>query len=398
MLTECPNCQTVFRVTGAILKMGHGQVRCGKCRTQFDALESLIDEEEFNKSQQAQNNQDESEQEEAEDEAAIQARPPDREEEITLEGSRIEISGTYRSLQATTDEPAQVMHEHVVIDREPQFEEDDDEPSEIDVSDDELAEAADRQLASNEEAAIQAHDGSGPEAENFRADYAADQIAPLSQRIWKRAQAKNRAESAAHTEHREIAAELAMLSMPEQKPERNGVWLAVSIAMVVALAAQLVHHHRDPLVRSPRWGDSISRAYRMLGLSLSPNWDLKAYELQVWDVTLGSERDTLRVRASVTNTAAFAQPYPMIKLALEDRWGGAVGMRAFKPEEYLPAAADRMMAPRQRANAELLLVDPGADAVGFQSHPCLPLDTTRSASQIDTEIEMVCSDDSPFVR
>jgi predicted Zn finger-like uncharacterized protein len=46
MLTECPSCLTVFRVTGAILKMGHGQVRCGKCRTQFDALDSLLDEEE----------------------------------------------------------------------------------------------------------------------------------------------------------------------------------------------------------------------------------------------------------------------------------------------------------------------------------------------------------------
>jgi hypothetical protein len=106
------------------------------------------------------------------------------------------------------------------------------------------------------------------------------------------------------------------------------------------------------------------------------------------------------VRASVTNTAAFAQPFPLIKLSLEDRWGGAVGLRAFRPDEYLPTASDRMMAPRQRANAEILLVDPGADAVGFQSHPCLPLSSRDAftAPQEGTDIAMVCSDDSPFVR
>jgi hypothetical protein len=30
-----------------------------------------------------------------------------------------------------------------------------------------------------------------------------------------------------------------------------------------------------------------------------------------------------------------------------------------------------MMAPRQRANAEVVIVDPGADAVGFKVYACL---------------------------
>ena len=44
MLTQCPNCQTTFRVTSEILRVADGQVRCGRCQTQFDALERLIDE------------------------------------------------------------------------------------------------------------------------------------------------------------------------------------------------------------------------------------------------------------------------------------------------------------------------------------------------------------------
>src|SRR5437868_15165115 len=44
VLTQCPNCQTTFRVTSEILRVAHGQVRCGRCHTQFDALERLIEE------------------------------------------------------------------------------------------------------------------------------------------------------------------------------------------------------------------------------------------------------------------------------------------------------------------------------------------------------------------
>jgi hypothetical protein len=156
---------------------------------------------------------------------------------------------------------------------------------------------------------------------------------------------------------------------------RAGWWTAVSATLVVVLIAQVIHHHRDPLVRSPKWGETVSRVYRALGLNLTPQWDLHAYELQQWGVISdASARDALRVRASVTNTAAYAQPYPFVKLALEDRWGAIVAMREFAPEEYLPsiATANRMMAPRQRTNAEIVIVDPGADAVGFQIRACLP--------------------------
>ncbi|MET0656855.1 MAG: MJ0042-type zinc finger domain-containing protein, partial [Steroidobacteraceae bacterium] len=33
MLTQCPECQTTFRITPAILRAASGQVRCGRCRT-----------------------------------------------------------------------------------------------------------------------------------------------------------------------------------------------------------------------------------------------------------------------------------------------------------------------------------------------------------------------------
>lgn len=43
MLTRCPSCATVFRVTVDQLKAKQAMVRCGKCRHGFNALDALLD-------------------------------------------------------------------------------------------------------------------------------------------------------------------------------------------------------------------------------------------------------------------------------------------------------------------------------------------------------------------
>jgi predicted Zn finger-like uncharacterized protein len=44
MKTRCPGCQTAFRITPEQIKARAGRVRCGHCRTVFDALDGLVDE------------------------------------------------------------------------------------------------------------------------------------------------------------------------------------------------------------------------------------------------------------------------------------------------------------------------------------------------------------------
>ena len=43
MYTQCPDCQTRFRVTADALRAAHGTVRCGRCGSAFDALVRLSD-------------------------------------------------------------------------------------------------------------------------------------------------------------------------------------------------------------------------------------------------------------------------------------------------------------------------------------------------------------------
>lgn len=46
MFTECPECQTTFRLTAEDLRRAQGRVRCGACHAVFNALESLAEEPE----------------------------------------------------------------------------------------------------------------------------------------------------------------------------------------------------------------------------------------------------------------------------------------------------------------------------------------------------------------
>ncbi len=41
MITRCPSCSTLFRVTPQQLQAHHGQVRCGRCMTVFDGYRAL---------------------------------------------------------------------------------------------------------------------------------------------------------------------------------------------------------------------------------------------------------------------------------------------------------------------------------------------------------------------
>src|SRR5215207_9350853 len=93
MLTQCPNCQTTFRVTTDILRVADGQVRCGRCQTQFDALERLIDESETADPQAGRYPRPARTPPEA---APIEVDEPAAQEDIVLEGRHIEISGRYR--------------------------------------------------------------------------------------------------------------------------------------------------------------------------------------------------------------------------------------------------------------------------------------------------------------
>jgi len=354
VLTQCPSCQTIFRITSEILRVAHGQVRCGRCHTQFDALQRLVEETEVEETSSGRYVKPEP-QPDPEPEP-IEVEEPAEQEDITLEGRHSEITGTYRVMDDPDDLQVrqEVTEEWVELDEVDDLDEERVSDSGIEVS--EHVEAEDFY-----ESAAEAGEGFGD----------AQEVAESEQERFARrlADQQERSHEAAESE-----SELQQIAGVRASSHTELIWKILGAPLLLLLLVQVVHHYRSDLARSPGLGAAVTTVYGALGMKLTPDWQLHAYEIKQWGVLSDpAQPGTLKVRASVTNRARYAQPYPLLKLVLEDRWGDQVRAREFEPREYLDpgTAADRLLAPDQPANATINIVDPGPDAEGFRFDVCL---------------------------
>jgi len=383
VLTQCPNCETTFRVTSEILRVAEGQVRCGRCQTQFDALQRLIDERPppgIAAGRQPRTAASAAVPAEAASDIEVEE---EREtlEEITMEGKRIEISGTYRVL----DESG--VHEQLrreVVEEWMEIDEDvvnstiaHDDPESEGIAGYEVSEG-DRDAEVVEEPAI--YDDLEDSRERLRRDFESmsDDASEPEQEVEDEIRPQRHAAFAEPAEEESydedpLLPDLLPGSRARAQPVAL-IWKILAVPLALLLVAQIVHHNRSELARDPRFGERLMSIYRALDLELTPDWDLHAYEIRQWGViTDAAVPGTLKVRASIINRAAFPQPYPLLKLVLEDRWGDQVRAREFEPADYLDRgiATDRLFAPGTQTNATVVIVDPGPDAEGFRFDVCL---------------------------
>jgi predicted Zn finger-like uncharacterized protein len=150
------------------------------------------------------------------------------------------------------------------------------------------------------------------------------------------------------------------------------IWLGVALALLILLAAQFVQQNRDRMESHPPQSAALRAIYSMLGFAAPGAANLSAYQLRQWGVTGDpSANGTLRVRASILNTAALPQPYPLLRVMLANRFGTSIGTREFEPAEYLGKAPEGMLGPGKRIDASLDILDPGKNAEGFEIDVCL---------------------------
>jgi len=136
-----------------------------------------------------------------------------------------------------------------------------------------------------------------------------------------------------------------------------------------------VHHYRHDLAATAALNGPLTSIYAGLGIPLVPRWDLDAYEVrQLGASTAADAPGKIMVRASVKNGARRAQPLPLLRVTLQDRFGNRIASRDVSPQSYLPRALPRssVLSAGQRIDAEMAFVDPGANAVGFEIDACLP--------------------------
>jgi hypothetical protein len=154
-----------------------------------------------------------------------------------------------------------------------------------------------------------------------------------------------------------------------------GMWAAGSAVLLLMLLIQIVHHYRHDLAANPTFNGPLTSIYAVLGIPVVPRWDLTAYEVrQLGASTAADAPGQITVRASVKNGARQAQPLPLLRVTLQDRFGNRIASRDVAPKSYLPRAipGSSLLSAGQRIDAEMAFVDPGSNAVGFEIDACLP--------------------------
>jgi predicted Zn finger-like uncharacterized protein len=155
---------------------------------------------------------------------------------------------------------------------------------------------------------------------------------------------------------------------------RRWPWIAGSVALLLLLALQAVHHWRDTLAVSPPWNTLLTRAYGAIGVPLDPHWDVSAYEVvQQGAVADPNDSQIIRVRLSLANHAERAQPLPLLRLTLLDRYGKRIATSELTPSQYWPSGAPprAFLGHDERIDSQLSVHDPNASSASFELDVCL---------------------------
>jgi len=407
LFTQCPKCETIFKLSAEVLRAAAGEVRCGRCGEIFNALASLAEEPRaFTKGESPQ------EQEARADNILrfVPAENPPKRievEEVDFSGSpgtqiaHLEIQGAHEELlpwsaegsedaeAADSDDDASLEFtlppgelDRIFIEARPRPVPRPPGSARIDVEEFEPATPEDIR-----------HDLSDQLIDSAAANEPDEHVAAIAFESPPEASPPAPATSRAAAPHPEsieqILPEPQWVDEVEEAHPHKALWISAAIALAVLLAVQIVHQDRQSLAQAAGIGGALRSVYSAIGNPIPLQVNLAAFEVRQWGVTGdASANGTLRVRASVINTGDQAQPYPLLRLTLADRFGSRIGTRDFLPKEYLKKDPERPLEPRERADVVVEIVDPGKTAEGFEIDVCARMADGRIACANDDPAQL----------
>ena len=312
ILTTCPDCHTVFRVSAEVLAARDGQVRCGVCSCVFDAREYLTPEvypEEIPHAKTGISPQ------------AELSNSPDAQPEAA------EISAPETDLPSIADEEITPPVEGTAKFEEPES----------------LVEA--------------------PVEETVETPVEMPIVEPVAEPVVERqqefAQPSRAPDSAPGT-----------TNLARRKRTRTMLLGTGSVLLGLLLAAQLVYFLRTPIAaRLPAVKPWLVAACTALDCSVPLPRDADAIKISSSDL-LSDPAHPSRIQVSllIANEAGYAEAYPHIELTLTDTHDAALAKRIFAPNEYLHAPAKEAagIKPGSEASVDLLLDIGDLPATGYR--------------------------------
>lgn len=371
MFTVCPKCALTLAVTAADLRVGQGYVRCGRCASVFNALAGLHDESRSADLPPAADRRAATPSSpppplmmevpaapaaEAEPDAGMTGLAVDPESPDTMEfalGSA-DLAQIFVAPEIAEGDAASGTFESIVLEG--------DLPG---AAADEAIESLTQELA--------AADAELELIARASRDAVAD---PGSATMQVEALQPQAAPPPVYRDSFQMRAEDVDAFEEEEALSQGSRWYGIAAAALGALLlVQVVHRYRNELALSPALNGPLTALYAGFGHPLAPRWNPAALDVrQLGAIAPSGTTGELLVRASIRNEASRAQPMPLLRLTLQDRYGKRIASRDLKPAEYLGAraGASAFLSAGQRVDAEVAVVDPGNNAVGFEVDACLP--------------------------
>ena len=395
--TQCPKCQTRFRVTSEQLGVARGKVRCGNCMEVFNAVEHQISSGASGKntSQPAFGSNPKPGKLAAIEEDFIFADNP---EEDATEGhyagtrlsfSEDELSDSFRSIDEASDSEFTGSDDEIKPDSvdeswaEAILEDDEPEPPRKQQRPPAPEPASEPETPAQPEPAIAqprpAKSGpaqprpDAPDTAAATADEADDFfVSPDTQPepdfgFDADPEAGTRPITASAPFH-DLRHEPVSVGRGSGGGMRSWLWGLVILALIGILVSQVVWFQFDRLSAIPQLRPFYEKGCELAGCELAPLIDINAIQSRKLVVrTDPANRTQLVVDAVIINRASFEQPFPAIALTFSNLNGDVVAQSIFTPEEYLAGDGVNLglMPTGTPVRIAIRIRDPGRDAVNY---------------------------------
>lgn len=391
LITQCPNCDTRFRVTESQLQVAAGRVRCGACLVVFDATSYLsVDGENFlglEESADVDALLDELDEIGAREPAQAPPMPNLSDTDFTAVSAQDLADAQHQDVSDDEGLPAELLA------LEAQFlQEMRNDGAQLDDLDRNLKEAVSEEQAATEQETV---------------DFEAAWDESVAQEIWD-TDATEQDVSAAEEKHPQ---DIELQALPESPPLESSLdalaadlseepksvqgiaqrlpsftdldedlelevpakrsWLTMMLILLglVALPAQVLWFQYDAWTMNPSYRPVYEIVCQVTGCTLPPMTDVALIDAQRSIIRNHPDQPDARiVDVLMVNNADFAQPYPLIELLATNMRGELIAGRRFKPEEYLrgETRAGALMPPRTPIHVSLEIQDPGENALNFE--------------------------------
>jgi len=149
---------------------------------------------------------------------------------------------------------------------------------------------------------------------------------------------------------------------------RRLLWLVLVLLAAGGLAAQYIAYHFDELARQDQYRPWFQQICPQIGCEVPSKVDIARIKSSNLVVRSHPEfNGALVVDAIIYNRATFSQPFPLLELRFADLNGHLIASRRFKPGEYLKGDLEGLaeMPPQTPIHIALDILDPGPKAVNY---------------------------------